>query len=415
MLTLRGLFELKFAHVPIPLEDVEPASEIVKRFATGAMSLGSISTEAHTTLAVAMNRIGGKSNTGEGGEDARRYPLIKKGETLRSRIDSDGRRHRAEGRRFAALEDQAGRLGALRRDRRIPGQRRPAADQDGAGRETRRRRPAARPQGLRIHRAAALRGARRRSHLAGAAPRHLLDRGPRAADPRPQERQPERVDLGEARLRGRCRHRRRRCGEGEGRPRDDRRSRRRHRRIAGVVDQARRHAVGARPRGNAADAGAQPAARAHRRAGRRPDEDRARRRDRRAAGRRRIRLRDGAARGHRLHHDEEVPPQHLSGRHRDAESRAAPEIHRPARARRQLFLLRRRGSARADGEARCPSFRRPDRPRRSPRQAARDRALEGEGSRFLADLPPARNAGRSRAAAIAKRRTTVSRVRSTTG
>src|SRR4029079_8857504 len=86
MLTLRGLFELKFAHVPIPLEDVEPAEEIVKRFATGAMSLGSISTEAHTTLAVAMNRIGGKSNTGEGGEDARRYPLVKKGETLRSRI-----------------------------------------------------------------------------------------------------------------------------------------------------------------------------------------------------------------------------------------------------------------------------------------------------------------------------------------
>ncbi|MEO8305228.1 MAG: glutamate synthase large subunit [Betaproteobacteria bacterium] len=88
MLTLRGLFELKVAHVPIPLEDVEPASEIVRRFATGAMSLGSISTEAHTTLAVAMNRIGGKSNTGEGGEDARRYPLIRKGETLRSRIDS---------------------------------------------------------------------------------------------------------------------------------------------------------------------------------------------------------------------------------------------------------------------------------------------------------------------------------------
>jgi glutamate synthase (NADPH/NADH) large chain len=88
MLTLRGLFELRYAHVPIPLEDVEPAAEIVKRFATGAMSLGSISTEAHTTLAVAMNRIGGKSNTGEGGEDSQRYPLVKAGETLRSRIPS---------------------------------------------------------------------------------------------------------------------------------------------------------------------------------------------------------------------------------------------------------------------------------------------------------------------------------------
>jgi glutamate synthase domain-containing protein 2/glutamate synthase domain-containing protein 1/glutamate synthase domain-containing protein 3 len=73
-MTLRGLFEFKFDPAKaIPLDEVEPASEIVKRFATGAMSLGSISTEAHATLAVAMNRIGGKSNTGEGGEDPARY------------------------------------------------------------------------------------------------------------------------------------------------------------------------------------------------------------------------------------------------------------------------------------------------------------------------------------------------------
>jgi glutamate synthase (NADPH) large chain len=73
-MTLRGLFEFKVDPAKaIPVDDVEPASEIVKRFATGAMSLGSISTEAHTTLAIAMNRIGGKSNTGEGGEDPARY------------------------------------------------------------------------------------------------------------------------------------------------------------------------------------------------------------------------------------------------------------------------------------------------------------------------------------------------------
>jgi glutamate synthase domain-containing protein 2 len=88
MLTLRGLFEFRFAATPIPLDEVEAAAAIVKRFATGAMSLGSISPEAHTTLAVAMNRIGGKSNTGEGGEDFHRYALIKAGETLRSRIES---------------------------------------------------------------------------------------------------------------------------------------------------------------------------------------------------------------------------------------------------------------------------------------------------------------------------------------
>ncbi len=79
-LTLRGLFEFKFDPTKaIPVEEVEPASEIVKRFATGAMSLGSISTEAHSTLALAMNRIGGKSNTGEGGEDERRYRQELKG------------------------------------------------------------------------------------------------------------------------------------------------------------------------------------------------------------------------------------------------------------------------------------------------------------------------------------------------
>ena len=75
MATLRGLMKLKLAPQPIPIEEVEPVEEIVKRFKTGAMSYGSISKEAHEALAVAMNRIGGKSNTGEGGEDPARYVL----------------------------------------------------------------------------------------------------------------------------------------------------------------------------------------------------------------------------------------------------------------------------------------------------------------------------------------------------
>jgi glutamate synthase (NADPH/NADH) large chain len=86
-MTFRGLFEFKYDQcAPVPIEEVESAAEIVKRFATGAMSLGSISTEAHTTLAIAMNRIGGKSNTGEGGEDHRRYAPVKAGESLMSRL-----------------------------------------------------------------------------------------------------------------------------------------------------------------------------------------------------------------------------------------------------------------------------------------------------------------------------------------
>jgi len=89
-MTFRGLFELRHDRAkPIPIDEVEPAKEIVKRFATGAMSLGSISTEAHTTLAIAMNRIGGKSNTGEGGEDRRRFAPVKAGETLQSRLGKD--------------------------------------------------------------------------------------------------------------------------------------------------------------------------------------------------------------------------------------------------------------------------------------------------------------------------------------
>ncbi|MBV2186134.1 MAG: glutamate synthase subunit alpha, partial [Rhizobium sp.] len=85
-MSLRGLFELLPAGAPVPLDEVEPASEIVKRFATGAISLGAISTESHTTLAIAMNRIGGKSNTGEGGEDPRRFAKVGAGATVASVI-----------------------------------------------------------------------------------------------------------------------------------------------------------------------------------------------------------------------------------------------------------------------------------------------------------------------------------------
>ena len=89
LLTIRGLFRLKSAgedgRKPMLLEEVEPAKEIV-RASTGAMSFGSISREAHTTLAIAMNRIGGKSNTGEGGEEADRFKPLPNGDSMRSAI-----------------------------------------------------------------------------------------------------------------------------------------------------------------------------------------------------------------------------------------------------------------------------------------------------------------------------------------
>jgi len=85
MLTIRGLMEF-VPGTPVPIDEVEPASEIVKRFVTGAMSFGSISREAHTTLALAMNRIGGKSNTGEGGEEVDRFTPLANGDSMRSAI-----------------------------------------------------------------------------------------------------------------------------------------------------------------------------------------------------------------------------------------------------------------------------------------------------------------------------------------
>ena len=124
-MTLRGLFEFRFDPArAIPLEEVEPAKDIVRRFATGAMSLGSISTEAHSVLAVAMNRIGGKSNTGEGGEDELRYraemragkSTIKDGDTLagllgKERIEADVALRAGDSMRSRIKQVASGRFG----------------------------------------------------------------------------------------------------------------------------------------------------------------------------------------------------------------------------------------------------------------------------------------------------------------
>ncbi len=115
-MTLRGLFEIKSAGKAVPLDEVESAKEIVKRFATGAMSLGSISTEAHSTLAIAMNRIGGKSNTGEGGEDANRFKILHGGEKLseiigKGRIEADQTMKPGDSLRSRIKQVASGRFG----------------------------------------------------------------------------------------------------------------------------------------------------------------------------------------------------------------------------------------------------------------------------------------------------------------
>ena len=233
----RDLLELVPAGPPVPLEEVEPAESIVRRFSGGAMSHGALSAEAHETIAIALNGLGARSNSGEGGEDCVPLP---------------GR---------PQLQDQAGRVGTVRRDGRVRRVRGRAPDQDRAGLEARRRRPDPGAQGERGDRASPARAAGRLAHLASAAPRHLLDRGSRPAHLRPPRGEPARGHLGEARRRDRGRDRRRGRREGARRRHPRRRRRRWNGCEPAAVDQARGRAVGGRAGRDAAGARREPPSR----------------------------------------------------------------------------------------------------------------------------------------------------------
>ena len=321
--TVRGLFRLRAGvRPPVPIEEVESVSEIVKRFATGAMSYGSISKEAHETLAIAMNRIGGQVQHRRGRRGRR--PL-----------------RRRPQRRPEAQRGEAGRVGALRGDQRVPGQRGRHPDQDGPGGQAGRGRPAAGPQGVPVDRQDPPLHAGRGTHLTAAAPRHLLHRGPGPAHPRPQERQPVGPRPRQAGGRGRGGHGGRRSVQGPRRRGPDLGQRRRHRRVAAHLDQACRRALGAGAGRDPADPAAQQPSRPHRGAGRRPAQDRPRRGDRRAAGCRGVWFRHRASGGDGLRDDEGVPPRHLPGGGGHPESRAAQEVLGTARVRGQLLRVHR--------------------------------------------------------------------------
>ncbi len=217
LMTLRGLFRLKSAEEmgrkPVPLEEVEPAANIVKRFSTGRHELR-------------LDLARGAHHARHRHEPHRRQVQHRRGRR------GGGPLQAAAQRRFHALGHQAGGVGPLRRDGGVSRQLQHDADQDGAGRQARRGRPAARPQGRRHHRQGAPFDAGRGPDLAAAAPRHLFDRGPGAADLRPEERQPGGRRVGEARLRGRRRHGGGGRRQGARRPRDHLRLRGRHRRLA---------------------------------------------------------------------------------------------------------------------------------------------------------------------------------------
>ena len=196
LMTLRGLFTFRDGvRPPVPLEQVEPVADIVARFSTGAMSYGSISQEAHETLAIAMNRLGAKSNTGEGGEDPERFVPLANGDSRRSAIKQVASgRFGVTSEYLVSADDiqikmaqgaKPGEGGQLPAHKVYPVDREdPPLD------------------------------AGRRPDLTAAAPRHLLDRGPGTARPRPEEREPARTGAREAGVRGRSRHCRGRRGEG---------------------------------------------------------------------------------------------------------------------------------------------------------------------------------------------------------
>ena len=218
----------------------------MRRFATGAMSLGSLSAEAHETLAIAMNRLGGKSNTGEGGEDPRRFTPDANGDMRRSAI-----KQVASG-RFGVTAHylvNADELQIKMAQGAKPGEggQLPGHKVDEYIAKIRHSTPGV--------------------GLISPPPHHdiysIEDLEQLIFDL--QQRQPERAHQREARVRGGRRHGRGGRREGERRPRRDRGPRRRHRRIAGQLDPAGRHAVGDRPRRDAADARDERAARSHRR------------------------------------------------------------------------------------------------------------------------------------------------------
>ncbi len=270
-----------------------PRARSSKRFCTGAMSYGSISIEAHQTLAIAMNRLGGKSNTGEGGEDPSRFVPEPNGDSRRSAI-----KQVASGRfgvtSWYLVNSDEMQIKIAQGAKPGEGGELPGHKVDETIARVRHSTPGV---GL---------------DLAAAAPRHLLDRGPRAAHLRPQVRESLRSRLGEAGFGDGRRHDRGGRRQGEGRRRAHQRNGRRHRRLAAGLDQARGHSLGDRTRRGAADARPERSPRSDPSAGRRRAQDGPRRSDRRAARRGRVRVRDRSARGARLHPHARVSPEHLS-------------------------------------------------------------------------------------------------------
>ena len=352
LLTMRGMFRIKNAdeigHTPIPLEEVEPAQEIVKRFATGAMSFGSISREAHTTLAIAMNRIGGRSNTGEGGEEVDRFKPLPNGDSMRSAIKQVASGRFGVTTEYLVNSDMM-QIKMAQGAKPGEGGQLPGHKVDATIAKVRHSTPGVglisppphhdiysiedlkqlifdlknvNPAGdVSVKLVSEVGVGTVAAGVAKAMADHVTIsgfEGGTGASPLTSIKHagsPWEIGLAETqqtlvlnRLRGRIAVQ-----------------------VDGGVRTGRDVVVGALARS------------------------------------RRVRLLHRAADRRRLHHDAQMPPEHLPGRHRHARSGVARALPRQARARHQLFLLRGRRGARVHGRARLPHLRRDDRPHRGAR------------------------------------------------
>ena len=333
--TLRDLLDFAPQESPVPIDEVEPASEIVKRFNTGAMSYGSISKEAHECLAIAMNRLGGKSNTGEGGEDPARETPLPNGDSRCSAIKqvASGRFGVTSRYLSSAIEIQIkmaqgakpGEGGHLPGKKVYPWIAEVRRSTPGVGLIS----PPPHHDIYSIEDLAELifdlknanPGARVSVKLCALAGVGTIATG---------------------------------VAKGGADKTDHLRPQRRHGRGPARLDLPCGHPVRDWPRRNATDASAQRPAQPCRGGNRRQAHVRARRGHGRAARRRGVRFRHHAARRHGLHDAARLPAGHLPRGCRDAELQAAQLLCRQARIRRELHDVRRRGDARDHGAARLP-------------------------------------------------------------
>ena len=338
---------------PALLDEVESARSIARRFVVSAMSVGALSPEAHQALTIGIQRAGGAANTGEGGEDPAWYAA------------------RPE-RRAPRRADQAGRVGPVRRDRRVPRPRRPARDQDRPGLEARRGRPAAGPQGDGVHRRAPPR-ASPASRCISPPPHHdiysiedlaqliadlrAINPGARIGVKLVASRGVGTIAAGVVKAGAAYVHLSGHAGGTGASPLQ--------------LDQARRRAVGARPRRGPPGPAPERPARPRRAAHRRRAPDRPRPADRRAPRRGGVRVRDRDARRRRLRHGPPVPPRHVSDRDRHPARGPPREVRRLARRRSSGSRSRspRTSGASSRRSARDPSARSSARPGAAPRRS----------------------------------------------